>query len=66
MGQAVRKPGKIQFFTKPRGNGFAGWKLNGAVIGPDDDRFFQADGFADIMRAFRAKPAAHDGQVTKL
>ena len=66
VGQAVRKLGKIQFFTEPRCNGFTGWKLDSAVIWPDDDRLFEADGFADIMRAFRAKSAAHDGQVAKI
>lgn len=65
VGQTRRKPGKIQFFTKRRRNGFTGWKLDGAVIGSNDDRFFEADGFRNIMRAFRAKSAAYDCQVTK-
>jgi hypothetical protein len=49
VGQTRREPGKIQFFTKPRRNGFTGWKLDGAVIRPDDDRLFEAYGFGDIM-----------------
>ena len=39
----LRKPGKIQFLTKTRCNGFTGWKLDSAVIDADDNRLFEAD-----------------------
>ena len=38
-----RKSGKIQFLTENRCNGFTGWTLDGAVIGADDNRLFEAD-----------------------
>jgi len=38
-----RKSGKIQFLTETRCNGFTGWTLDGAVIGADDNRLFEAD-----------------------
>jgi hypothetical protein len=38
-----RKSGKIQFLTETRCNGFTGWTLDGAVIGANDNRLFEAD-----------------------
>ena len=52
----LRKPGKIQFLTETRCNGFTDWKLDGAVIGADDNRLFEADPRKIRSRALRSDP----------